>query len=118
VFTESFEKIAPANKYIHGAALALTTLTIILLMAPAAYHRLVYAGEESPHFHRIGSVLVTASTVPLAMGLSADMYVVAEKLLESTAGAISVALACFAFLVACWYALPLIARQRISRATT
>jgi hypothetical protein len=31
-------------------------------MTPAAYHRIVYAGEYSQDMHRVGSALVTAAT--------------------------------------------------------
>lgn len=116
VFTDSFEALDRASKSVHGAALMSTTLAIVLLIAPAAYHRTVYAGEDSAEFHRIGSVLITASTVPLAAALAADVYVVAGKVLDSPAGALGLALACLAFLIGAWHVLPLVAKARLARA--
>ena len=76
VLTEAFEKLPTAMKLMHGMALIFLALTIVLLMAPAAYHRIVYAGEDSEAFRRTGSRFVAASTIPLALGLAADVFVV------------------------------------------
>ena len=79
VLTDAFEKMPGAVKLTHGAALGCVALSIILLMTPAAYHRIVYGGEDSEALHRIGSWFVTWSTVPLAFGLAADVAVVGTK---------------------------------------
>jgi Family of unknown function (DUF6328) len=50
VLTQAFEKLPPALKMVHGAALLFISLSIVLLMAPAAYHRIVYKGEDSEDF--------------------------------------------------------------------
>jgi hypothetical protein len=73
VLTQSFEQLPSASKITHVASLFLVALSIVLLMAPAAYHRIVYAGEDSQDMHRVGSALVTAATVPLALGLVGDV---------------------------------------------
>jgi hypothetical protein len=57
----------------HAIGPCLVTLAVILLMAPAAYHRLVYAGEDTAEFHRIGSLAVSAATVPLALEIASDV---------------------------------------------
>ncbi len=80
VLTEAFERLEPAMKSVHGIALLLVCLSVLLLMSPAAYHRIVYAGEDSAQFHKVGSWLVTLSTIPLALGLAADVFVVATKI--------------------------------------
>src|SRR5687767_2733158 len=47
ILTESFDRLPPLSKYIHLAALGLNALTIVLLITPAAYHRMVERGEET-----------------------------------------------------------------------
>jgi hypothetical protein len=47
VFTQSFGQLAPAAMLVHATSLLLVPLAVILLMAPAAYHRIVYDGEAS-----------------------------------------------------------------------
>ncbi len=112
VLSQSFEKLPPAVKSIHGAALLLVGVSIVLLMAPAAYHRLVYAGEDSEGFLRIGSLFVTWSTVPLALGLAADVYVVCTKIFASNVAAAAAGLAVLALLIGLWHALPLALGRR------
>jgi len=79
-------------------------------MSPAAYHRIVYAGQDSAQFHKVGSWLVTLSTVPLALGLAADVFVVATKIWPSTSVPVMTAVLSLIFLVICWHFVPLVAR--------
>src|ERR1043166_8424261 len=115
VLSESFEKLLPALKWFHGIGLLLVCLSVLLLMAPAAYHRIVYAGEDSTQFHRVGSWLVTMSTVPLALGLSADVLVVGTKIWASNSAAVLAALISLLFLILAWHGLPLVARKMKNR---
>ncbi|HET6630773.1 MAG TPA: DUF6328 family protein, partial [Woeseiaceae bacterium] len=69
--------------------LLFVALSIMLLMAPAAYHRIVHAGEDSERMHRTGSILVTAATLPLALGLTGDIYVVMAKIAGSAAAGLA-----------------------------
>jgi hypothetical protein len=84
VLTQSFEQLPSASRITHAASLFLVALAVVLLMAPAAYHRIVYAGEESQDMYRVGSALVMAATVPLAVGLAGDVYVVFTKIAASS----------------------------------
>ena len=54
-------------------------LSVVLLMTPAAIHRLGLSGEDDPEFFKIGSRLVIAASIPLAIGISADVAVVFFK---------------------------------------
>jgi hypothetical protein len=112
VLTETFEKLPGAVKLTHGAALVFVALSIVLLMAPAAYHRIVYAGEDSETFHCIGGRFVALATVPLALGLAADVFVVATKILSSQAASAVAGVAVLMLLIGFWHALPLLVRRR------
>jgi Family of unknown function (DUF6328) len=87
----------------------LVTLSVVLLMAPAAYHRIASAGEDTPDMHRVGSVLVTAATVPLALGLACEVYVVIAKIAESSIAGRVAALLCGCALIGLWHVYPLAA---------
>jgi hypothetical protein len=115
VVTEAFETLPTASKLAHAAALALIALTVILLMAPAAYHRIVYAGEDTEAFHRVGSRFVMSATVPLALGLAADVYVVIAKIGESAAAGLIAAGSALALLLGLWHVFPILARRRARR---
>src|SRR5205085_247824 len=82
MFADAFEKLPASSKTLHLVCLALVGLSIILLMTPAAYHRIVEQGEETEHFHRFSSRVLLASMLPLALGISGDFYVVLRKVTE------------------------------------
>jgi hypothetical protein len=47
-------------KLAHLPALSAVALAVVLLMTPAAVHRLAYQGEDNRRFFALGSRLVTA----------------------------------------------------------
>jgi hypothetical protein len=87
--TDAFDKLPVTLKYIHLASLALVAVSVVLLMTPAAYHRIVERGEETERFHRFSSRVLLASMIPLALGVTGSFFVVVEKVTHS--GAISTA---------------------------
>jgi len=84
---DAFERLPASSKYAHFAGLVLVAVCVILLMMPAAYHRLVEDGNQSEAFHRLAGRLVVAAMVPLALGLAAEFYVVLRAASGSLAGA-------------------------------
>jgi uncharacterized protein YjeT (DUF2065 family) len=81
--THAFEELPFSSKLVHAAALILVARAVILLMAPAAFHRIAFAGEDSEDFHRIGSWFIVAATVPLAGGIAGDVHVAVAKIAET-----------------------------------
>jgi len=61
----------------------LPLLAVILLLAPAAYHRIVERGETTEHRHQFASGMILAATIPLALGICGDFFVVLRKVLRS-----------------------------------
>lgn len=112
VLMESFDKLPNASKYMHLASLALIALTIVLLMTPAAYHRIVERGEETEHFHRFASRMVVAALVPLALGISASVYVVVQKVLDSQLVSVVASLVTLALFWELWFGLTLYRRTQ------
>ncbi len=96
-------------KIVHAVALGLVAVNVILLMTPAALHRLSYGGADSPRFLRTASALVTAAPLFLAAGIAAESYVVLGRIANRELAA-TCATASFLVLVGFWYALPLIVR--------
>jgi amino acid permease len=109
---EGFDKLPTMSKYIHLTGLGLIALTIILLMTPAAYHRIVERGEETEHFHRFASKMVVAALVPLALGLCGDVYVVVQKVTSSQLVSVVAALITLAIFWELWFGLTLYRRTQ------
>ena len=112
---ESFEKLPDTSKYVHLVSLFLLALSIILLMTPAAYHRLVEEGEETERFHRFASRMLVAAMIPLALGLCGDLYVVTNKVTESSAGSVVAAILMLLFFYGLWFGYTLYRRHQQER---
>jgi hypothetical protein len=112
--TRSFEQLSASSRLIHVAALCCVAVAVILLMTPAALHRISFAGEDTTSFLGLGSAFVVAATVPLGFGIAGDLYVATAKAGESMMLGAVLALGAFAVLGALWYALPFLIRSRHS----
>lgn len=112
VLTESFAQLPAVAQYVHLASLLMVALTIVLLMTPAAYHRIVERGEETEHFHRFASRFVVAALVPLALGLSGNVYVIFLKVTDSQVLSVVAALVTLATFWELWFGLTLYRRTQ------
>jgi hypothetical protein len=89
----------------------------VLLIAPAAIHRLAFHGQDDEKFHSLGSAIVTAALLPLSLGMAADVYVATLQMLDDGRIALGAASVALAFLVAVWFAVPLLLAQRQGRSS-
>lgn len=100
---ESFEKLPTSSKIVHIVSLCLIALSVILLMAPAAYHRIVEEGEITEHFHNVANRLLISAMIPLALGICGDFFIVFRKVSESTSGAIVASTAMLLIFYGLWF---------------
>jgi hypothetical protein len=110
--TRAFAELPASAKYIHAGALCAIALAVVLLMTPAALHRIAYGGEDNAKFFRVGSMLVIFAAFPLAVGISADVYVAFLKAVESETLSICASLASFVMLLALWLVYPISRRPK------
>jgi hypothetical protein len=110
MLTSGFDRLPQSSKWIHLAALMLVAANMILLIMPAALHRLTFGGDDSARFLRIGSGIVVTAPVFLAAGISAENYVVFQRVIDEEARSAIGAVATFLTIMACWYAMPLLMR--------
>jgi hypothetical protein len=108
---QAFPSLPEGVRQVHFVALGMVLLSVLLLLAPAAVHRLAFGGEDSERMHDIGSLLVAAALLPLAAGIAADVYVALAKAEPGLAPWVGSA-GSFLLFVVFWYALPLVLRQR------
>jgi hypothetical protein len=112
VLTRAFEQLPKASIVVHAASLLLVALAVMMLMAPAPYHRIVYAGEDTEDMYRVGSALVTGATLPLGLGMAGDVYVVIAKISRSLAIGLVTGGSAFVLLTVLWYIYPIIVARR------
>lgn len=110
MLTSAFDRLPESAKLAHALALCLIGMNVIIMMTPAALHRLSFGGEDSPRFFTLGSRLVTIGPAFLAAGISVEVYVVFIKALNNPQVAIAAAVAAALVFVAFWYLWPLALR--------
>jgi hypothetical protein len=103
---DAFASLPQSGKLAHIAGLLLVALSIILLMTPAAVHRLSEHGGASDAFHRLASVLVLAGLAALGLSLSLEVYVVVLKVSGAALWSLGAALSVLGSLATLWFALP------------
>ncbi len=112
--TNAFNELPAMFKYVHCVGMCAIALSVVLLMTPAAVHRISFHGEDDPDFFRIGSPLVVAGSDPLAVGIPADVAVVFFKATESMSAALIAGLAALSALLGFWIAYPIWRRTRVA----
>jgi hypothetical protein len=112
VLAEGFDTLSTTSKYLHLFSLGLIALSTILLMTPAAYHRIVEEGEDTEHFHQLASKFVLAAMAVLAFGIMINFYVVVEKVTASLPLALVSAGLMLLLFYGFWFGYTLYRRQR------
>lgn len=112
VLTNGFAALPREIRYAHLASVLLVAIATVLLIAPAAYHRIVERGGLSERFHAFGGRLVTSAMAVLALGICTEVLVVAQKVSGSDRVAMITAGALLAFIYGIWFAVPIAERAR------
>jgi hypothetical protein len=112
VLSESFSSLPDSSVLVHLAALAAIALSAVLLIAPAAHHRIVFGGEESEEFLPIASCYLLGATVFLALGMAGDCCVIVAKILESPTSGLVAAAATAVLCLGLWHIWPWMVRQK------
>lgn len=109
--TRSFEALPEHMQRLHLWSLVSIAVSVTLLVAPAAYHRIVERGEDTEHFYRYASRMVVLATLPLGLGIAADVYLVLWKVSRSPALAGAITAALLLLMAVMWFVIPLVARR-------
>ena len=110
VLTDTFERLPSLSRLLHAAALMSVALSVALLITPAALHRIVWAGEDTEAFFRIGARITILALLPLAMGMAGDSFVVLWLVLGSIGPATMAASLVLLCLIGLWFGWPFVAR--------
>jgi hypothetical protein len=111
MLTDKFDTLARELRLLHVASLFMIATAIILLIAPAAYHRLAADGEPREDVDSFGAKSVLGSLIALALALCGDLYIVTAMQTASDLWAFVAAIIAFAGFALLWGAFPVIARH-------
>jgi magnesium-transporting ATPase (P-type) len=112
MLTHAFDELPFDAKITHAAGLCAVAIAMILLMTPAALHREAFGGNDSETFLRLGSRFVIAASLPLALGIAADVYVVFLTITHAVALSVAASVALLLAMLLLWYLYPIWLRAK------
>jgi len=114
VFNDEFqERLSHAEQLLHLSSIVLVTVSIALVMAPAALHRHSETMAVSRRFIDMSSKLLLAGMFPLALGIALDVYLITGMIVGRPGAAVALAAALLAVFGALWLWLPARERRRL-----
>ncbi len=113
--SKGFEQLPGVSKGVFVVTLALLSLTMLLLMTPATYHRYVEQGEATERFHRFTSRILVWSMVPFGLGMCGNLFVVLYKVTGSLIASAITAASVNIALYLLWFAFMVRRRRQLNR---
>jgi hypothetical protein len=111
VLSASFDQLSAVSKAVHLLSTALVALAIILLIAPAAYHRIAARGEAEERVLRYTVRLMLPAEGLIALGMTGDAYVTIRKVSGMPGLALGAGIAALLGFAVLLYGVPLMARR-------
>ena len=103
ILQRGFAELAPWLKWVHLVSLLVITLSTILLMTPAAFHRIAEHGEETDRFYRVTHIMVLSSLPLLALGVCGDLFIVLFKVSSSFVLSLTGGVSMLALFIGLWF---------------
>jgi hypothetical protein len=110
-FSSRFSKLDPAQRGVYLATVTFAAVSIALLVAPVAYHRLLFRRHEKGSLVRVTNLLAIAGLVTVGLSVSGAVLLVVSFVAPGTHTVVITAIAVVAF-AGLWFALPLSRRDR------
>lgn len=113
-FANRFTKLDPAQRGVYLATVALAAMSIALLVAPVAYHRLLFRRHEKENLVQVTNVLAIAGLVTVGLAVTCAVLLVVSFVSPGAPAVVITAIAGVSF-AGLWFVLPLSRRDRDNR---
>jgi hypothetical protein len=110
--SDAFERLPGTAKAVHFASVTIMAITVILLMAPAAFHRIATGGEDTREVDVFGAYVMLAAMFCLALSMAGEFHVVLVMVSSSPAIPIVFPIGAVVAAYGLWFGWPLLARRR------
>jgi hypothetical protein len=104
-FAQGFSSLSQFERYLYLVVLLLTALASALLIAPTAYHRVLFRRGYKPEILAFANRAAMIGLAVLALAMSGAILLITHVLFSEAAAIIVAALSGFVF-AALWYLLP------------
>ncbi len=105
-FEPGYQHFPVISKYLVVTALALIIIAIVVLIAPAPYHRIAEQGRDSKELNAYVLSIMKVGLIPFAASIGLSLYVFVHSVLGGAWG-ITLALAATVLAIFFWYGLRL-----------
>jgi Family of unknown function (DUF6328) len=109
-FTNHFSKLYTAQRGVYLATVTLSALSTALLVAPVAYHRLLFRRHEKESLVRVTNAMAIAGLVTVSLAVSCAVLLVVSFVAPGAPAIVITALVVSAF-AGLWFVLPLSRRD-------
>ena len=107
VFNDTFAtKLSYGEQLLHFVALGFVAIAILLVIAPAAYHRQAEPERSSRTFVSFSSVCLAAAMLVLAIATCLELYLVGVVIIDSETWSFVIAGTLFAAFFTAWFVVP------------
>jgi hypothetical protein len=110
-FTSHFSALHPWQRWLYIATLMLSSVSVVLLVAPVAYHRLLFRRHQLEHLISAANVMAICGLVMVAMAVAAAVLLVTSYV-QPGLPAVVLTVVIAALFASFWFALPLARRER------
>jgi membrane-bound acyltransferase YfiQ involved in biofilm formation len=113
-FQQRFAQVTDFQETVYFATLVAAAVATALLIAPSAYHRVMFEHHEKARVIRIGSVEMILGLVALALAMNGAVLLVTDVIFDAGTVAATVAVL-FTLYVTLWFGLGVVRRVRSQR---
>lgn len=105
-FTVGFGHVHAWQRFLYLAVVVLSSISIVLLVAPVTYHRLVFRRHQLASVVRAANALAIGGLIAVALAVTAAVLLVTSYVEPGTPAAVLTAIVAGLFAVV-WFVLPL-----------
>jgi Family of unknown function (DUF6328) len=110
-FTARFGKLTDSQRGLYVTDLVLAAVATVLLVAPVAYHRLVFRQRQKERLIRASNIMAIAGLMTVALAVSGTVLLITSFVVPGVPAAILTGLV-FCLFASLWVVLPLARLQR------
>lgn len=110
-FTERFDDLSVADRRVHLIVIGCAATSLVVLLAPTAFHRVQFRQRDKDAMIRIANVEAMVAMVLLSAATAGSLYLVGRLSFGASWG-VAIATALLVFSLVVWWGIPVVRRQQ------